>query len=140
MREELQHAGNYLVLMKKRYEYRLEYSFDVDEAIQDALLPKLCIQPLIENSLMHGFDQVAVEVMRISVTGRLTGDGFWEIAIADNGSGFPQDALDRITRVIDEYKRRVRKAEESEELSIAAWQFNTFVRIELSRPARCRWF
>jgi two-component system sensor histidine kinase YesM len=132
VREELQHAGNYLVLMKKRYEYRLEYSFDVDEAIQDAQLPKLCIQPLIENSLMHGFDQVAVEVMRIAVTGRLMDDGFWEIAIADNGSGFSREALDRIMRTIDEYKRRIRKAEESEELSIGGMGIlNTFVRIEL---------
>jgi two-component system, sensor histidine kinase YesM len=132
VREELQHASNYLVLMKKRYEYRLEYAFDVDEAIQDAFLPKLCIQPLIENSLMHGFDQVAVEVMRIQLTGRMMDDGFWEIAITDNGSGFPQEVLDRIRQTIDEYKRRIRKAEESEELTIGGMGIiNTFVRIEL---------
>lgn len=132
VRDELRHAEDYLALMKKRYEHRLEYSFTVDPAMEDALMPKLCIQPLIENSILHGFETTAVEVMRVEIAGRLASDGFWELSIRDNGCGFSPEALRTIAQTIDEYKRRVRKVEASPELSLGGMGVvNTFVRIEL---------
>ena len=130
--EEINHARDYLDLMKKRFEHRLEYTFSIDPGMNDALIPKLCVQPLIENSILHGFETVPVEIMRIDVQGLIPDGNYWEITIRDNGCGFSPEALSRIRTTIEEYKKRMRKVEESSDLSIGGMGIvNTFVRIEL---------
>lgn len=139
VRDEMRHAQDYLALMKKRYEYRLTYVFDVDPAIEDGLMPKLCIQPLIENSILHGYENIVVDIMRIEIRGKLLENGFWEVSIRDNGCGFSVKALQTIQKTIDEYKRRIRKVEDSPELSIGGMGIvNTFVRIELFSERKVR--
>ena len=92
IKEELVHAENYLILMKKRYEHRLEYSFHTDEGILDKKIPKLIIQPLIENSIFHGFERQPIKIMKISIEGSMLNNE-WQISIHDNGSGFSEESL-----------------------------------------------
>ena len=52
---ELQHARNYLDLMKERYEERFSYEIHADADALPILVPKLIVQPLAENCFKHGF-------------------------------------------------------------------------------------
>jgi len=97
--DELEHVKNYLFLMKKRFEHKLEFYIDVDKAILAQAMPKLVLQPIVENSLNHGFENVQ-KTMRIKIKGYAQ-DNWWYIEVADNGEGFSQDVLNKLS---DDFK------------------------------------
>ncbi|WP_094545881.1 sensor histidine kinase [Petroclostridium xylanilyticum] len=89
--EELEHVRNYLLLMKKRFEHRLEFNIDVDPAICGQAIPKIVLQQIVENSINHGFEKLQ-KIMKIGIRGYVS-DGWWYIEITDNGQGFDQKVL-----------------------------------------------
>lgn len=101
--EEVEHAGAYLDIMKRRYGRRLEYSISCrDDACLDLMTPRLILQPFIENVFIHGF-QGKRETVKITLEvfqgGRnrqeQTGDFTW-IKIEDNGSGMEKQRLEKL--------------------------------------------
>lgn len=89
--EELRHVGNYLLLMKKRFEHKLEYVIDVSPEILSEPIPKIILQQIAENALNHGYVDIQV-VMRISIRGYAR-DNRWYMEISDNGQGFAPEVL-----------------------------------------------
>jgi two-component system sensor histidine kinase YesM len=96
MGEEVAHAGDYLSLQRSNYEDGLEYTIDLEESVRDVALPRLVIQPFIENSIHSGF-KGHKQPWEIDVRCRLDGER-WRIEIDDNGRGFEEHEL----RVIQE--------------------------------------
>ena len=66
MAEEIEFVRSYLMLAKARYEDNLEFFIDVPENLGDITVPRLTLQPLVENALNHGFDGKNV-LRRLSV-------------------------------------------------------------------------
>ncbi len=58
VREELEHARNYLSIQKIRYKNKFEYEIVAEETVLQAKTVKLILQPLIENSLHHGIEYI----------------------------------------------------------------------------------
>lgn len=54
---ELRHVKSYLVLQKQRFEDKFEYELQVEKEVEQVLVPKMILQPIVENSFKHGFDQ-----------------------------------------------------------------------------------
>lgn len=54
LQEELNHAKNYMDIQKIRYDDKFEYNFDIAKEHRDFYVPKLILQPIIENSIYHG--------------------------------------------------------------------------------------
>lgn len=84
--EELDVLSDYLEIQQIRFQGELEVSMDVPEAIQDARVPYLILQPLAENAIKHGAGQVRG-------TGRIRIDGQRDeehlvLTVRDNGPGF----------------------------------------------------
>lgn len=92
--EEIDNVRNYLLLAKARYEKHLEFSIDVPEQLGGLALPKLTLQPLVENALTHGFNGQNV-VRRLAVTGWLDGQ-LLRLEIRDNGTGFSEEMLQNL--------------------------------------------
>lgn len=87
LREELEYARYYLDIQKARFSDELCYEISyTDESVLDCYLPKLTIQPLVENSVVHGLEKkrgggkVTVQIWE-------EGDSVY-IRIADDGAGF----------------------------------------------------
>lgn len=55
--DEIGWVSNYLHIMSKRYDNLFCTRMDIDENLEDALVPKLILQPLVENAILHGFRQ-----------------------------------------------------------------------------------
>ena len=91
MAEEIENARNYLMLAKARYEDNLEFTIDVPESLGDITVPKLTLQPLVENALNHGFDGTNA-LRKLSVTGKIQ-DHQLILDIRDNGTGFSEEML-----------------------------------------------
>jgi two-component system LytT family sensor kinase len=84
--DELQITRLYLDLMQKRYEEKLRVHYAIDATLDDALVPQLILQPLLENSLRHGM-KASGEAIDISVEANREDDSL-VLKISDTGSGF----------------------------------------------------
>ena len=80
---ELAWLRNYLAMMAERFRGQLEYEVDVDAGLDDVPVPRLLIQPLVENALKHG---LAARGGRLSVAIRRR-NGDLEYAVSDDGVG-----------------------------------------------------
>jgi two-component system sensor histidine kinase YesM len=90
IRDEVDALKQYLILQKVRYDFEFQVKIDVDPSILDTPIPRFILQPLVENSLYHGFsDNGRIEV-------RIAAREMIEISIKDNGSGMTQAEIDQL--------------------------------------------
>ena len=85
--EELDHTLNYLNLIKVRFLDDLTFSFNIPKEMHNIKIPKLIIQPLVENCTKYC--TTIAPIWNIHIEGRLT-DNSWEITVSDNGPGFDE--------------------------------------------------
>ena len=93
--QEIDNARHYLYIMKIRYEDDLEYEWQLDDSLNSITVPKLILQPLIENCFQHGFHQAGVEISppwKISIRSHCD-DTRWYLSISNNGAPFPEEKL-----------------------------------------------
>ena len=100
MEDEIEHIRNYLMLAKARYEENLEFTIDVPNDLKKIEVPKLTLQPLVENALNHGYDGINVQRI-LSVTGKIQNEELI-LEIRDNGTGFSAEILKDLRRQIDD--------------------------------------
>ncbi|WP_343246814.1 sensor histidine kinase [Diplocloster hominis] len=90
MKQELEYVQYYLYLQSFRYGERLRYEIQVsDEKLTEMFIPKLCIQLIVENAVVHGIEPKAENgFVRVEIY--QCGNEIW-IDTTDNGMGFGQD-------------------------------------------------
>ena len=92
--QEKRHLEGYLSIQKVRYRDILEYSVEIDPEIEDEIVLKLLLQPLVENALYHGIKPRRGSGM-IRVTGRREGKELY-FCVQDNGAGMPPERLEEV--------------------------------------------
>lgn len=92
--EEINHTHSYLEIQSKRFGSKLRYSIDIPREFRRKRIVKLVIQPLVENSILHGFDHEKGE-LEITISARQTEDKI-VILITDNGVGADVEELNRL--------------------------------------------
>lgn len=108
VKEEITHVSNYLYIQKIRYKDKLNYVIHVDESLYAIEVPKLILQPLVENAIYHG-----VKAKRgggtITITGVPEGENL-VFTVQDDGAGMLQEKVEELNRrmsersVLDEQK------------------------------------
>lgn len=93
---------NYLCLQKARFQERLEYSFDIDENMLEYHIPKLLLQPLVENAIVHGIEKNPQGGL-IKINGHFEAEKMVFI-VQDNGPGMNEQQLAEVSRKISEEK------------------------------------
>ncbi|WP_255570347.1 sensor histidine kinase [Cohnella sp. CFH 77786] len=96
---ELNYTEMYLTCMKLRYGDMLSSTIHFDDSIQRIQIPKIMIQPLVENALKYGTK--TSPPWMISVSGKIL-DNRWIIEVADNGPGFEDQEFARLFEQIKE--------------------------------------
>ncbi|WP_230875733.1 MULTISPECIES: sensor histidine kinase [Paenibacillus] len=89
---ELDHIKDYVELQKERFENLFDFRYDVDESTVDILIPKMLVQPLVENYFKHGMNRMADDNY-ISVSTRRLSEDVVQIVVEDNGNGISEDKL-----------------------------------------------
>jgi two-component system sensor histidine kinase YesM len=97
--QELANVENYLIIQNMRYSDIAECEISIDDAFKNVLIPKLTLQPLIENSIYHGIRVKDGYKGKILVSAKGEGDKII-ISIADNGAGMDQEQIDEINNSI----------------------------------------
>ncbi len=90
--EEVSMTSNYLAIQKMRYSNYMEYSINIQDEIKDLEIPKLTLQPLVENSIYHGL-KLKDGVGRLEINGYLSESGDVCIEVYDDGAGIPEDKI-----------------------------------------------
>lgn len=94
IREELAHVRSYLEIQQVRYQDILRYEITVPEDLYEYKIPKITIQPLVENALYHGIKNKRGQGT-ITVTGKSKENGF-VLYVRDNGIGMTQERLKEV--------------------------------------------
>lgn len=94
LRQEVQSLKDYLHIQKYRYGDRLFAEISIPEALYEYSIPKLTIQPVLENAIVHGVEDKIGDA-KVEVAGELQGEVLC-ICVGDNGIGMSQEMIDRI--------------------------------------------
>ena len=92
--QEIELVSRYLQIQKMRFSRRLHYESNVADEVKSAYIPKLILQPFVENAIVHGFENVSIPCY-LTVTGSLD-KGKIRFEIKDTGIGMRQDQIDDI--------------------------------------------
>lgn len=92
--EELFILQQYVSIMQKRYQNRFRVEFDADEQLGDILIPRMLIQPLIENAITHGLREKE-QGGHVLVQARVSGTRLC-VTVSDNGTGMTRAQLDAL--------------------------------------------
>lgn len=91
--EDLGYIEDYLELQKMRYKERLNFKIEIQDEILIQQIPKLILQPIVENSIKYNMEHV--EVLNIAILGRIV-ENYIQFDVVDDGIGINQDQLDEI--------------------------------------------
>lgn len=86
LKEEINHIKEYLYIQKQRYEDKLEYKISIQEELENIEVPKIILQPFVENAIYHGIKNLDTTGI-ISIYSQIV-DNKIELIIEDNGIGF----------------------------------------------------
>lgn len=122
--KEIQHIENYIGIEKYRYKNKISCLIDVDKEIYSFRIPKLLLQPLVENAIVHGLftkDRNAF----VKVSGKLEGESI-VFSVEDNGVGMDVAAVTNY----------VKRNEKNEDLKSSFALRNIYTRIEIYYKGR----
>lgn len=94
LRDEIEHARQYLLIQKMRYRDRLQFNFEIDEMALEMRVPPLTIQPIIENAFVHGLEpserpgQLLLSVQRARE--------YVVISVQDSGVGISREQIHKL--------------------------------------------
>ena len=86
LKEEINHIKEYLYIQKQRYEDKLEYKISIQEELENIEVPKIILQPFVENAIYHGIKNLDTTGI-ISIYSQIIENKI-ELIIEDNGIGF----------------------------------------------------
>lgn len=92
---ELKHVKSYLLLQKQRFDEQFEFELNIQKEVEEMLVPKMILQPIVENCFKHGFDQQE-EKASIHIETCLQDDGGVYLSVKDNGIGVNEEQLKNI--------------------------------------------
>ncbi|WP_429351822.1 histidine kinase [Paenibacillus sp. 4624] len=96
LREEVEIVRHYLTIQQVRYPGVFEVRYDIDPDCEQVLIPKLVLQPLVENSLYHGIRAKGSSGI-IRIQAQQTGDSV-TLTLTDDGAGMSEDQMQQIQR------------------------------------------
>lgn len=105
LREELDNLAKYITLQKLFTDDKISFSFRIDNQLLESKVPKLILQPLVENALTHGLPNASYGIVRICVQERCDGV---RIKVLDNGKGFSPEKLKTIQNDLEQENTALR--------------------------------
>lgn len=96
--EELEYIKNYMALINLRFDYEIYLSLNIPELIMKQEIPKMSLQPIVENAIYHGIEQMA-EDTNIYIKGFLEEDDCI-IEITDMGKGMSEEDVENLYKKI----------------------------------------
>jgi two-component system sensor histidine kinase YesM len=94
--QEIEILNYYINIQKLRFEDRLDFRMEIESKYNNVKIPKLILQPIVENSINYGLENMMGTCI-IRLYANENEDGL-EVVIEDNGPGIEEDILQKIER------------------------------------------
>lgn len=104
LEQEIEHVKNYLIIQNIRYDNIIESDIIVDDSCRNILIPKITLQPLVENSIYHGIKVKEGKKGKLWIRVEKKGDEIF-ITVSDNGTGMTEEAIQDMNNSISEYDK-----------------------------------
>ncbi|MOA06039.1 putative sensor-like histidine kinase [compost metagenome] len=104
LEEELKIVSSYITIHQGRFPGRIQFEQNVSEDLKDILIPKMIIQPLVENALTHGLEPHA-SGGKVVIQAVLLDDQKMEIIVTDNGVGMASERLTYLRGILQSRDR-----------------------------------
>lgn len=98
LKDEIEHAINYVTIMNYRYNNKIVVEWKIDSSLHDCKVPKIILQPLIENAIYHGIKAKPGQGI-IEVLSEKRGNSI-ELEVRDNGDGISAENLERLNAIL----------------------------------------
>ena len=98
--EEMEIVRSYLMIQQERFSNRITIRYEFSEDSYECLIPKMVIQPLVENAIVHGLEKSLKPGELLIGAGRNPEHGYLAIWIFDTGVGMPLDKLEELRRAV----------------------------------------
>jgi two-component system sensor histidine kinase YesM len=95
LEEEIEYVKNYVLIQKMRFNEQFEVNYNTDEDCLKCTIPKLILQPIVENSIIYGSGEDGAHRLNICISAQREGENLI-IRIVDNGPGIEDEVLKRI--------------------------------------------
>lgn len=96
LQDEAEHVKLYLDLQKERFGDQLEFSLHLEPDTLGVSVPKMILQPLVENFFKHGMDNPEGGKGKLAIISRMEPAGVLTVTIENNGESIPPDVLSRL--------------------------------------------
>ncbi len=100
LKNESEHVENYLTIQEMRYKDKMESYIDIPEEFMNVMIPKMTLQPLVENSIYHGLRIKQVKGF-IKITAVREGDDL-VVKVIDNGAGMTPGQINSLNRTLED--------------------------------------
>ncbi|MBP5158736.1 MAG: sensor histidine kinase [Lachnospiraceae bacterium] len=94
LEDELKLCRSYIDIQTVRFEGKFSFETDVPDDLLDLMVPKLILQPIVENSIIHGLEDA--ETGHIKITARKEGEDLLKVMVTDDGCGISGEVLDHL--------------------------------------------
>lgn len=111
LREELKHVSSYLYIQKIRYRDKLTYKIEAESSCGDYIIPRILLQPLVENAIYHGIKkkrgvgEIVISTKKIMRDTKL----YLKLEVRDNGAGMGDEKLKALKKVLQNIARNEEK-------------------------------
>ena len=95
VQNEMSHVRNYLYVMDVRNGSTVAYDYQIDSETLADQMPRICIQPVVENALTHGLRNVRRKDKKLLIRSEHVGENL-VITVQDNGAGMDAEAMNRL--------------------------------------------
>ncbi len=92
LEEEIEHASIYIRLQNMRFDNGIDFVVDVPDSMMENRIPRLTLQPIVENSILHGILEKDSRKGTIVLTGWIE-DGTMILLLSDDGVGIPPEKI-----------------------------------------------
>ena len=91
IQEEFRLVDQYVYIMNLRKMGLIQVTYQIQEGLEECLILKFLLQPLVENAIVHGFDgKQGIKKLEIAAIGR---NNYLEVSVCDNGNGMTEDEI-----------------------------------------------
>lgn len=98
LKDDIGYINSYLKILKYRFGDKLQFNINIDDEVLEATIPKLLLQPVIENSIKYGFENKST--INIEITSRIKDEKIY-IVIKDDGCGIDKERMYYLKKLLN---------------------------------------
>lgn len=103
LEEELYIVSSYIKILQIRFSERFTYEIECTQELKNLKIPKMILQPLVENAIHHGIE-LMIEGGKLRIQAARNNDGYVEIIISDNGVGIEEKKLRELHEKLESHQ------------------------------------